>query len=164
MTYLMPIDELRRLYEREGLTTTEIGEIFGCPHYIIAYKLRKAGTTMRRRGKRNYTIGVPIEDLVKRYNSGEGLVELSKDAGSSANKVRKELANAGVKIRKPGNMKSIKRWDRDMRKELRRAYNHLGSYELAGRQFGISRQRVHQILKNYRPGRGRKTMRKKVQA
>ncbi len=74
-------DELRHLYEADGLSTTAIAERYGCSATTISYRLRYCGIPSRL--GQFQPRGINLEELHRRYESDEPLSDIARDMGIS---------------------------------------------------------------------------------
>lgn len=83
---------------------------------------------------------LPVKDIIKMYKGGKTVGEIADYFGCSNQTIYGSLRKSDtVKIVRKE--KVLKR-----AKELMERYNELGTYEKVGLEYGISRQRVHQII------------------
>ncbi len=61
----IPCEELRQLYESQGLTTVVLGQRYGCSVTTIANHLRRCGVTLRN--ARFQARSVPSDELLHLY-------------------------------------------------------------------------------------------------
>lgn len=97
------VQEMRRLYIEENLSTTEIGARFGVDASRVSVHLRRVGVQMRPR--RRYVKEVDGSALRKAYESGAGLTDLAREYGKATADITKIIKAAGGAIRRVGRPK-----------------------------------------------------------
>ncbi len=90
---------------------------------------------------------LPEVEICQRYLKGETIPSLSGRYGCSGATIFKVLERHNIKRRTRGSQKT---WDERKRRLLVDKYKELGTYEKVGELYGVSRQRVHQIITGYR--------------
>lgn len=88
----LPIDEIVELYE-SGLTTAEIGEMFGCSYTTVNRRLKSAGVELRSVGvKRKFD----LNRIVDLYDGGMSANAIDCYLGCSHGVVSRYLRSIGV--------------------------------------------------------------------
>ena len=138
---LVNIEELRRLYLDERLTTREIADRVGLASHQVWRLLTRAGVRMRQRGVQPQ---FGEEDL-RRWYEDEGLstIEISRRTGLSTSGVHSALVRAGIP-RRPMAGPELPIDDRTL--EQLYVVERVGSEELAGR-FGVAPWAVRRRLR-----------------
>ncbi len=90
------VEELIDRY-RGGETVAELARAADLSEAVVARRLRKAGVTMRRPGRRRAP--VPDELLLARYATGLTLEEIAGEVGLSSRTVSRRLKATGVQVR-----------------------------------------------------------------
>lgn len=138
---LANIEELRRLYVEEQLTTGEIARRVGLSSSGVWKLLTRAGVPMRQRGVQPRL----AEDDLRRWYEDEGLstIEIAKRTGMSSSGVHSALVRAGIP-RRPlvGTELTID----DQTLEQLYVVERIGSDELAER-FGVATWAVRRRLR-----------------
>lgn len=97
----LPVEEMVAKYEA-GAGIIAVGEAYGISSTTVRKRLMEAGVTMRPRGGASHALDLPMDELVARYEAGEGLGTLSRVYECSPMTIRKRLGAAGITIREPG--------------------------------------------------------------
>jgi DNA-binding CsgD family transcriptional regulator len=87
VTPLLPIDELKRMYVEDGMSTTEIANEIGAAQSGVAARLRRHGVTMRPRGGTS-TGGHPSHrdlgpKVLRMHRAGKSSNEIANRLGCS---------------------------------------------------------------------------------
>lgn len=142
--------EIVRLYE-SGMSLTAIGERFRVSMMPISRVLREEGVVVRKpgeiRGKPPSVLEPSqYEEIIHLYGLGLSMREVGEKFGVTPMPIRNVLYSHGVKIRRKGWTKQLDSYaERDAR--VVESYKTGKSMEDVGRQFGISRERVRQVLR-----------------
>ncbi len=93
---------------------------------------------------------LPLPQIIARYQRGERLQDMAEDYGCCYATLRKRLVKAGA-IRKPGRRKGQKSGPRQPNKldEIRLLRRRKMSYQEIANLLGMSKQGVHQYVKNH---------------
>jgi uncharacterized protein (DUF433 family) len=131
-----------------GMKVSDLVEKYGISKPVLYERLREEGVEIGDRKRGAKWRDLPTEQIVGEYESGMTLQELGKWYGVSVKTIRSRLKEAGVQIRNRGmkvgsELKDNK--DRDSR--IKERYQRGLSMATVGEEFGISRERVRQILK-----------------
>jgi len=84
-----------------GASTIEVARVLGITPGAVSRSLKRSGTPARS-GAPNYLTHITVEEVKRRYLSGEGLEHIASDMGCSVQAVITRLDKAGVKRRRPG--------------------------------------------------------------
>ena len=130
-----------------GMKVSDLVEKYGISRPVLYKRLREEGVEIGDRKRGAKWRDLPTEQIVGEYESGMTLQELGEWYGVSVTTIRSRLKEAGVQIRNRGRkvgseLKDNK--DRDSR--IKERYQSGLSMTAVGEEFGISRERVRQIL------------------
>ena len=93
-------DSLWSMYQ-SGMTLAQVGWRVGTSSEAVRERLLRAGYTLRPSGPVRLT-EAQLDDVARRYESGERVDDIAAAYGLSASAVRKRLRRAGVEMRRPG--------------------------------------------------------------
>ncbi len=139
----IPISVIIHLYKKEQLTLKEIGKKYNCNYNVIRNRLIKAGVKIRDCGYRKNTVGKK-DEIIERYKNGETVLSIAEQLKCSTFIIRYHLRKNGVVFRRK--LPSNKVWTEEKVNELKKDYEDLGSFRAVAEKYGVSRQRVHQLL------------------
>lgn len=88
-----------------------------------------------------------VDELVERYQAGESLMALAIAWNASPSVVRRELVERGIDIR-PAPSTPPRRSVEEV-EELARRYRAGATYAALGKEQGVSRERIRQILRKH---------------
>ena len=146
----IPKEDLVRMYQKEGLTTSDIARKFGCNPSTVHRRLKKYGIPRRNSGTISRTI-ITKEALRRMYvDEGKSAAEIARETGCNDVTVLNRLRKHGFEIR-GRNLKNI-----ITKEDLQRLYVdeglplkdiagiykcHEGTIHTYRRKFGISKRR-----------------------
>lgn len=88
----LPVDQIAARY-RDGETTRELGEAFGCSRSTIATVLKTCGIRLDWRPGPSRT-PLPVTEMLERYKQGESFRQIGKAYGVSGETVRRRVREA----------------------------------------------------------------------
>lgn len=121
MKYNVDTEELKRLYERDGLTTRQIGAKLDIPSKTIFRYLKAAGAQMRNPGSPIIELLADREWLAREYGAGKSTPAIAAEVGCGARIVAHWLYRHGIQARPTGSTKGHKRNDSEECREKMRA-------------------------------------------
>lgn len=96
---ILPCDELRRLYEYDGLTTVLLGQRYGCSTTTIANRLRRCGALLR--DARFQPHAISLAELLRLYQDEHYSVgHIAQHFGVSVSTIYNRLNAAGISKRR----------------------------------------------------------------
>lgn len=87
-------------------------------------------------------------DVVKMYQEGLPSTDIAKYYDTVPTTIIRILRRSGVEIRRKGwRSESKKKWSKDRIQDAIDLYAKLKSLQKVGEHYGVSRQRIHQLIK-----------------
>lgn len=140
-----------RLYKEEEMTAPQIAKQVGTSASCVYRWLREDGVQaadFKRRGQRGGRYKLKLadkaEEIIKRYEAGEGSEKIGKDYQVSALTVRHLLLVHGVEIRRRGGEK--KQFDPELVAEVARRWLAGEAQTTIGEDVGLSQSQVSALL------------------
>ena len=97
----LPMDEVIEDYQ-SGMTLRKLSEWYGYDKSTIRRLLLKEGVGLRSKGGGVNRVDLPLEEIIKDYESGITTVELGKRHGVSDATIVNRLKEHGIEIRSKG--------------------------------------------------------------
>lgn len=145
-----PPDELRRLYEQNGLTTRQLGARYGVSHITAQRWLRAAGIAVRPAGRGLHHQGrpTPTADELRRlvHEVHWGYRQIGAHYGVTAPAVAQWLKKYGIPRPTHGETRR-KGQPLPTIQELRALYDAGLSLEAVGQRYGVSREPIRQLCR-----------------
>lgn len=128
----------------------EIAHKFNVSHSTILSRLREWSIPIRRRGwGRIKILDDNKEKIIELYNSGEHMWQIAKKFNISCGSILNRLVEWNIPRRKPG-IESYKTGIAYKNKDTIISFYTTGlSMQAIGNFFNVSRQRIHQLLKQW---------------
>lgn len=99
----IPCDELRDLYERQGLSSIKIAEIYGCSDVIVRKKLKQCGISIRPPSEAavlRWNVDIPEDELKDLYEvRALSTIAISEIYGCTPRTVLNKMAEYGIEPR-----------------------------------------------------------------
>lgn len=139
----LDVEQLRREYEREGLSLYRIAERHGVAYETVHTRLSEAGVQMRPRVN-PLARDLDAEQLRHEYEAGDFLKTVAERHGVSVQTVRQLLDTVGTQLR-PSSRADRSPKDLDA-EQLRREYEAGDSLRTIAQRHGASVRTVRQLL------------------
>lgn len=102
--YDLPIEDLKKAYFDQGLSTDQIGDSYGCNGHTVRLRLIKGGCALRTTAQSNklrLQIVLPIQEIKKAYfEKGLTLGDIARVYDCDPKTVRARLVEAGFVLRR----------------------------------------------------------------
>jgi len=155
----LDLNEIKRLYTVERLSTIKIAKIMGCSSNPIRDSLINMGikrrtqkeTTKEYLSKNIHPNKLILDEdyIVKKYNEGFSTLKIEKEIGVDHSVINRRLKELGVKIHKVGAYKEGFHVEIP-KKELIEKYVNEGKDTIQiGKDYGVSYQAIKTRLKHY---------------
>lgn len=135
-----------------GATLHELASKYNCSIGKVRYVLVKANVKRRPPGANSHKTGAKsykntlVRSICNMYREGKNIISIANDIGRSGYYVHKILCDNNIPRRKQG--RNCKHTTEKL-SSMYRLYKAEGSYAKVARHYGISRQRIHMLIKRY---------------